>query len=157
MDRELIRRLAQSVKQRHFEAFTSADVQSHRERLKKSDGPRLFHELEEQLETAVAAMKDELGELAGDLELASDSQGIQIRKSSEPFVKFQLGRLNYAGECVGFYFSAPHKKPVNGNDRPITLALDVAPDDTVLFSIENERLTPEQLANRVIEILFTFE
>lgn len=153
MNKDSITKLAQNINARGAEQFLESDLQNHCRKVKAQSGPRLFRQLAAELESSIGDLKRQL-EHGQDLMFRCGDEGIRINKDRDPFVKFQI-QQGHNGERTGVYFSSPNAKPHSANDVTIAVPLVVAADDGVYFFFEDRRVTPEELAERIMELLFS--
>jgi hypothetical protein len=158
VDHDLIQRLAYGINEQLGLESIDNQLQLHRAELKRSNRPRLFNELKNELREGIEALRVQLGINGAGLEFGVDDSGmIRITKEKRPFVKASISVPDNFGNFEVYYNSGPTDRPLHSNDQRLHVSLDVNADDTVIFLSEGKRMTPSELADAVLEKLFAFK
>jgi hypothetical protein len=157
MDRSKLESIADRIAQRQGERSVSEQMQLRRGRIKDEQGPVIFRELEQQLESTIGQLKQELKSRGcnQDLDIRTDAQGVSISSSSDPFIKFHIDRRqDRCGQFNGVYACSAGQKKPNQDESDLSIHLKVRADDTVCLVFENKEYTPSELSDKLITMLF---
>lgn len=102
---ELIRKLADGIKEHLSLESVEQQMQLHRAQLKRDGTPRVFDALKKELQERTRSLRDELGPDAAGLKLSEHPNSIRIDNEKRPFVKANLSVPNYSGDFELYYNS----------------------------------------------------